>query len=177
MASLKGYIPTLAKIVGLTPAALYERQRALVAANLVRDVTAGRGPGSGVRATAHSVALLLISVLATDSLGRSENRTRDIADARPVGRARCRFTGQKSFAQALTYILEANHPLVTGVQVSRTADRAAILHTETGPPEQAVFVGVRSIEPDISATVTLSQRAFRQIAAEVQAMNMGRMAL
>src|ERR1700730_12936218 len=65
--SLKAYMPPLARLLGVTPAMLYERQRSLVRAGLL-DAGSGWGPGSGVRTTARSVALLLISVRASDSL-------------------------------------------------------------------------------------------------------------
>ena len=63
MASLKGYIPGLARILGTTPDALYERQRALVRAGLL-DQGAGRGPGRGVRAPEAAVAFRVIATLA-----------------------------------------------------------------------------------------------------------------
>lgn len=75
-----------------------------------------RGPGSGVRATAPHVALLLISVLATESLSQSEERARAIAEMRPRGfgdpPARP-YTGEKSFVEAFAAVLadyEKVHP-------------------------------------------------------------------
>src|ERR1700730_12783503 len=98
---LKGYTPDLAKLLGLTPAALYERQRALVRAGLL-DVSVGRGPGSGVRTEAGSIALLLIAALATDSLSETETRTRAIMDAKPAGGEEiCPKTDAKNFFEAL----------------------------------------------------------------------------
>lgn len=67
MNSLKSIIPLLSDILGLSEHALYERQRALVRAGLLK-ATEGRGPGSGVKATPEAVAMLIISVLATDNL-------------------------------------------------------------------------------------------------------------
>ncbi len=69
--SLKSLIPDLAPAFDLTPAALYERQRALERAGLLK-AEGGRGPGSGVRATPQAVAALFTSVLATDSLSEVE---------------------------------------------------------------------------------------------------------
>jgi hypothetical protein len=79
--SLKALIPPLAKLWGLNPNALYERQRALIRAGLL-EARPGRGPGSGVEASPESVAMLLISVLATDSLSEVEEKTRLAADLR-----------------------------------------------------------------------------------------------
>jgi len=84
--SLKGLIPKLAKAVGMTPAAIYERQRALVHAGLLHP-RSGRGPGSGVPADAKSVAILLISLLASVALCAVVRRG---APARPRGRPRRR---------------------------------------------------------------------------------------
>src|SRR5665213_457167 len=80
--SLKGYTPGLGRLLGVSAAALYERQRALVRGGLL-EIEGGRGPGSGVRVTARALALLIISVLATDSLAETASRTRKVAAARP----------------------------------------------------------------------------------------------
>src|SRR4051794_2381170 len=81
--SLKGYIPGLARHLGVTPAALYERQRALVRAGDL-ELAEGRGPGSGVRADCRGIALLLLAVLATDSLSQVETRTKEMSAAKWV---------------------------------------------------------------------------------------------
>ena len=93
----------MAKWVDMTPAALYERQRALVRAGLLH-AEPGRGPGSGVRATPESVALLLIALLTTGSLSETESQTRKIANLKSETE-RCPLTGKKSFASALTAAL------------------------------------------------------------------------
>ena len=104
--SLKSLIPALAKTLRLAPAALYERQRALVRANLLRN-RPGRGPGSGVEFTPHSLALLLISLLATDSLSETEEATRALAKLKSA-KGQCPLTGKKTFAQAVTAVLGSN---------------------------------------------------------------------
>ena len=48
--SLKSTLPALGRILGMTPSALYERQKLLVLEGLLHAVP-GRGPGSGVPAT------------------------------------------------------------------------------------------------------------------------------
>src|SRR5215211_4926587 len=58
--SLKALIPAIAQVLEMNPATLYERQRALVRSGLLKTKS-GRGPGSGVRASADSVAILLIA--------------------------------------------------------------------------------------------------------------------
>ena len=79
-ASLRSYLFKLSELLGLTPIALYERQRELVRAGLLH-AEGTRGPGAGVRLSPESVAVLLISVLATDSLSEVAERTREIAGA------------------------------------------------------------------------------------------------
>jgi hypothetical protein len=82
MTSLKSYLYGVAPILGLTPAALYERQRALVKLGLL-TATPGRGPGSGVPLTAENVAAVLISVLASDSLSDVDQRVVALCEALP----------------------------------------------------------------------------------------------
>jgi hypothetical protein len=102
MISLKGITPTLAQLVGMTPTALYERQRALVRAGLLHPEP-GRGPGSGVRATPESVAMLMIALLATGSLSETEQGTKALASLKSAEQ-RCPLTGTKTFASALAAI-------------------------------------------------------------------------
>jgi len=101
--SLKSLIPGLAKDLRLAPAALYERQRALVRADLLHG-RPGRGPGSGVEATPASLALLFISLLATDSLSQTEEATRALAKLK-CRAGQCRLTGKKTFGQAVAAVL------------------------------------------------------------------------
>lgn len=81
MNSLKAFIPLLSDALQLTPDVLYEKQRALVRAGLLKN-SKGRGPGSGVRLTPDAVAMLLIAVLATDSLSEVEKAARLLAKAK-----------------------------------------------------------------------------------------------
>jgi DNA-binding IscR family transcriptional regulator len=101
--SLKGLISELAQGVDTTPAALYERQRALVRAGLLQTKP-GRGPGSGVRATPESVAMLLISIMATGNLSETEERSKAISNLKSQNKS-CPLTGKKTFASALAAVL------------------------------------------------------------------------
>jgi hypothetical protein len=103
--SLKALIPTLAKSFGMTPAAIYERQRVLVRAGLLQ-ARPGHGPGSGVPADAKSVATLLISLLSTGSLSEIEEQTRLIANLKNTN-GRCPVTGKRTFGAALTATLNS----------------------------------------------------------------------
>lgn len=88
MSSLQASIVPLSKILGVSPHALYERQLALMGKGLLPPRT-GRGPGSGAPFSAETVAVLLISMLATDSIEGSAEATRALCDARlmsvPIG--------------------------------------------------------------------------------------------
>ena len=87
----------------MSPAALYERQRALVRAGLL-EMKPGHGPGSGVLATPHSIAMLLIALLATGSLSETESHAKILATLKSNTK-RCPLTGEKTFARALAAIL------------------------------------------------------------------------
>jgi hypothetical protein len=128
--SLKGLTPALARFLGSTPAALYERQRALVRAGLL-PLESGRGPGSGVLATAHAVALLVIAVLATDSLSETDERLEPLCQAAPQDGEPCPITHMRWFIDALAAILIQPHKAreVTRITVSRTAGIARIQYT------------------------------------------------
>jgi hypothetical protein len=101
--SLKSLIPSVANATGMTEAAIYERQRALVRAGLLK-AESGRGPGSGVKATNHSTALLLIALIATDSLSETGECSRIFAQLRNK-EGRCPLTGKKTFVDAVAAIL------------------------------------------------------------------------
>jgi hypothetical protein len=151
--------------------ALYERQRALVRAGLL-DAVEGHGPGSGVRTTAESVAILLISVLSTDSLTEAETRSADIANATPLGGGRCPLTGMQSFRDAIASLLTsaARSARVIEISVSRTASRAVIHYREGRATRTSEFVGDLPDEPELRVVATLSATALRRIAGDVQAM-------
>jgi hypothetical protein len=116
----------------MTPAALYERQRALVRARLLQ-AKSGRGPGSGVRLTADTVALLLIAVLATDSLSDTEEKARAVANLRSL---RCSLTGTNTFGAALAAILASNDlsKRVRSISVTRTGPTAEIDYQRVSDP-------------------------------------------
>ncbi len=112
MASLAGFIPKLADQLGVKSSTLDERQKALVRAGLLA-AKPGRGPGSGVKATPDSVAMMLISMLAPSGLAKTHLETKAIAklksressDSRQDWRP-CPLTGQKTFGAAVSAILK-----------------------------------------------------------------------
>jgi hypothetical protein len=134
--SLKAVIQGIAKAVGTTPAALYERQRALVRAGLLQSKP-GRGPGSGVRATPESVAMLLISILATGNLSETEERSRVIADLKSETKS-CPITRKKTFAAALTTVLASEElsERLAWIHVERSGSAVKASLTFRRPPEE-----------------------------------------
>ena len=79
--SLKGYSGILSEYLGLTPLAVYERQRALVRLGLLPE--AGRGLNSGVRATPVTTTPLLVTALVTDNLSDVDERVKRLLNAKP----------------------------------------------------------------------------------------------
>jgi hypothetical protein len=167
--SLKGYTPALARLLGMTPAALYERQRALVRAGML-DPGEGRGPGSGVRTHEGSVALLMIAALATESLSETEERTREIASASPVGNELCPITLTKTFFEALASVLSMKDrsDAVLEISVSRTAALAHISFQNGA--RTAEFAGSQSAEPGLRVVASLAREPFQAIAGDMHAL-------
>src|SRR5262245_35644140 len=110
--SLKAFIPTLAPIVSMTKFALYERQRVLVAAGLLK-AEPGRGEGTGVRCTPESVAMLLVGILATDDLSDTAEATKKIARLK-IDKP-CKLTGKTRFIDAVAEILRSKISATIGV--------------------------------------------------------------
>jgi hypothetical protein len=104
MSGLKSFLHALGPVVGMNPAALYERQRALVRHGILQPIP-GRGPGSGVELSAYSVATLLIACAAAPSLSDLDGRIAQYCKA-PAFDEICPLTGKKNFREALQAILE-----------------------------------------------------------------------
>jgi hypothetical protein len=82
MASLKAFLPKVAVAFRTTPDALYSRQRALVRLGLL-PVTEGKGPGSGVPLTADTLGVMIIALLAADTLAETDERVVRLCEATP----------------------------------------------------------------------------------------------
>jgi len=127
--SLKAYAPRLASRLGTTPAALYERQRALVRAGLLTQPE-GRGPGSGVPVRPYEVALLLIAVLATDSLSDTSEKVRLVSMARSRANDNaCPLTGEQTFVEAVARVLDMSYDHwreIVSMTVHRTTGAGSI---------------------------------------------------
>jgi hypothetical protein len=140
MSSLKAFLPQLADVIGTTPAALYERQRALVRQGVLHPLV-GRGPGSGVELSADAVAALLISVGAAWSLSEVDSRIIKYCQAQSAT-GKCLLTNQKKLRGALAVILTDPNLLgrVASITVHHDYPLAAIdYRREDGETELSLF--------------------------------------
>ena len=78
---LKSYCAEMADYLGITPLAVYERQRTLVRLGVLPD--AGPGRNKGVRASPGTVAPLLIAGLFVDNLSELDDRLVRLLNAKP----------------------------------------------------------------------------------------------
>ena len=137
MISLKAFLPTLSSFVELSPAALYERQRALVRLELLpAPETRGRNSG-GAMATPDAVAMMLIAVLATDNLSDMDSRigvlaNREAIDRRTGKATHCRITKGKTLRQALATVLaDSTKAEDLNLEIARKANTARLVDTST----------------------------------------------
>ncbi|MEH2501557.1 hypothetical protein V1290_000368 [Bradyrhizobium sp. AZCC 1578] len=139
MASLTSFLPKLVPHFEITPAAIYERQRALVRLGLLPRPH-GRGRGAGALATPETAALICISLLATDNLSEMDDRITALAHA-PIHthykRKYCRLTGATDFKNALSAIMgDVNlAQRVRSVDVRRKELEATVHWVKTGRAE------------------------------------------
>jgi hypothetical protein len=157
MASLKSLIPGLARALDMKPAALYERQRALVRAGLL-EMNPGRGPGSGVPATSKTLAMLLISAVATSSLSETEEQTKLVANLKSAS-GRCPFTGKKTFAAALTEVLNSPPRMNSArwIDVERRGKAVTARIHFYGSPPKADLDGLPKLESSIFGASSTSK--------------------
>jgi DNA-binding IscR family transcriptional regulator len=159
--SLKRLITHVSALTGMSEAAVYERQRALVRAGLL-ETERGRGPGSGVRGTPKSVALLLISLLATGNLSEAGGCTRTFANLE-TKEGFCPLTGARTFAEAVTAILASKElaQSIIAINVSREIKEAQITYRDISKggliPSSSKFGGAEQPEePGMSLNASLS---------------------
>ncbi|WP_027525573.1 hypothetical protein [Bradyrhizobium sp. Ec3.3] len=116
MAGLKSFLQGVAPILGVSPAALYERQRALVNIGVLEPTT-GRGPGSGVPFTAENFAAVLISLLAAESLSKVDECVADLCRAMPVPSKQYKSwwieSGKPTFRSDVGLLLAGQMPIWT----------------------------------------------------------------
>jgi hypothetical protein len=156
--SLKAYAPLLAWRLGTTPAALYERQRALVHEGML-DQSTGRGPGSGVQVGPYPVALLLVAVLATDSLSETAEKVRIFAAAKgSTANGLCPLTGEQTFVEAVARVLDRGEPhwrKIQGITVRRTSGHGVIASGDNLSHTDSIFTAQVPIGAKLRASTKL----------------------
>ena len=134
MASLKAFLPEIAKAFGTTADALYGRQRALVRIGLL-PVTKGKGPGSGVALTADTFGVMLISLLAAETLAETDERVARLCEAAPDklewDDTQQNFVDAKTFRAAVSEVtrrgLNVRGYFVKSLRVSRSRGQLVIV--------------------------------------------------
>jgi hypothetical protein len=166
MMSLKAFLPQLSEIFGTTPAALYERQRALVRLGVLTPLD-GRGPGSGVKLSAGNVAALIIALAVTDNLSDTDERVQNLCDAVPLFKPLCPFTKATTFHGALSAILSSVEKAksLSSVHVDR-ADLSAMIqykptHRKTLHSSFAWKRKTPLVWPAIITNAAISDRAIK----------------
>jgi DNA-binding IscR family transcriptional regulator len=160
--SLKRLITHVSAMTGLSEAAVYERQRALVRAGLLKTER-GRGPGSGVRGTPESMTLLLISLLATGNLSDAGLSTRIFANLKNKD-GFCPLTGKRTFAEAVTAILASKElaQRIIAINVSQEIRESEIAYRDPSkrgsiPSSSSKFgLAGQPEEPGLSLSANLS---------------------
>jgi hypothetical protein len=138
MSGLKSFLYAISPVIGVSPAALYERQRALVKLGLL-TVAPGRGPGSGVPLSADNVAAMIICVLASESLSDVDQRVVALCNAPPdihtaMNRLRWAKIGKPTFRSEIARLLSGEQlqwrraaGVYQGIRISRCW-RGQIMH-------------------------------------------------
>lgn len=172
MNSLKAYTLTLARHLGMSPNALYERQRELVRHGLL-DVGRKRGPGGGVRTTQESIALLTLSAMASESLVDTARKTKAVADAQIIETTSGTFVGYRTLLQAFSRVLvQQSLASKATLTISRTAPRATLVlrgsHSPFRPEEMFAFGEIAEETAGISVVAILSNTTLKAIARDVR---------
>jgi hypothetical protein len=178
--SLKAYSPLLAWRLGTTPAALYERQRALVRDGILEQ-SDGRGPGSGVQAGPYPVALLLLAVLATDSLSETGENVRILATTKSTAKkdGRCPLTGESTFVEAVARVLDTARDTwrkIVSITVDRTTGMGVINYKDNVGSGGSVFAAPKQPNAQLRAptririNATLTRDLIIDIASDLKKM-------
>jgi hypothetical protein len=166
MNSLKQFIPLLADVfVNLSEHALYERQRALVRAGLLKPV-AGRGPGSGVPLNPETVAMLMVAVLATDNLSEVEVKTKILLGGIRIKTPKTRdiLPGVNNLHAAITRAMSSDDDSdrILRVKVNRTQPSASV-YTHKEPTQPVFFASTANIRGNFSVESTFHGDTFFEL--------------
>jgi hypothetical protein len=123
MASLKGFTDQFAEDLGTTPALIYERQRALTRAKVLRPIKKGKGPGHGVVASPETVAQVLIAVMASHDLASTVDRTLEVGNLK---------RGQRHFSDTITELLASPDEAIklASITFSKSLPYAVVTYRE-----------------------------------------------
>jgi len=162
MPSLKTYSAKLAELLGITQAVIYERQRALVKAGLL-SYENGRGPGSGVKVSPESVAMLIVATLAANNLAETGERALDVAGATST-----RASG-KPFLDVLVELLKSRKLAreVHQITISRSSADASISTGRTGLHSTQRFTHGARRKPPVRIIAEIDGDVVRQIADDL----------
>ena len=160
MISLASIVPSMADILGEKPTTLIERQRALVRAGILKSLP-GRGRGAGVIASPESVAILIISLLASTTLADAPDCTSALLKAGTL--RECPLTGEMRFGNALASVLSspAISARVDTVQAEQTHTMGQIHYGA----DRTVFVGKSVPGSQIFTSRWVKGDTIRKIAA------------
>lgn len=159
MSSLKSFLFGVSPIIGISPAALYERQRALVKLGLLTP-SPGRGPGSGVPLSAESVAVVIVCILAAEALSDVDERVAALCNAAPDTHSlsdvkRWTDLGKPTFCSEISRLLSGDQlqwrptPRVyRGIRVTRSW-RGQIMHGR-GALQSIDFLTQNKYDRDVS---------------------------
>ncbi|MFL9827198.1 hypothetical protein [Rhodoplanes sp. SY1] len=185
MLGLKSYGSRIALQLGLTPAALYERQRALVRLGLLKS-SQKRGPGGGVQLNADTLAVLLLAITATDSLSETDERIRTLCNARIPYDKTCLLTGEKTLRAAITRIISSPDlaKQVSELIVTRNASSGILRYGKNDnslPTAQPSLEASNFFSHDVKLpgsrwltnTATLAGDCFKFISEDLERINNG----
>lgn len=173
MIGLKAFIPRLSKELNIPEIALYERQRALVRAGLLEH-TGGRGPGSGVRLTAESFAMLLTAILATTSLSETGTATRLLAKAKrsriSAEEEKGSLDGAQTFKDALVKAISSDAVAseVSILRVNRQNSVASFFHDEIAGRATQFLSGKKEVLTAFHELAELDIRAMRRVFSQLE---------
>jgi hypothetical protein len=170
MMSLKAFAPILADLFETTPAAIYERQRALIRMKAL-PTPIGRGRGNGLPATAETVAMLIIALMVTPNLSDTDQRVKRLANAKIDSSEVGRLSSSRDFKAALVAILDSDYlpDVVWSIHVSRTSSQAWIFsHSgSSGGNEVCKFGKTPLKESNFYVEAVLKGEVFKIIRAAI----------
>ena len=142
--SIKTILPELERSFGMDGSKIYERQRALVDARLLKS-RPGRGPGSGVAVEPRSISLVLLALMAADQPKAGAQIAGELARFVPISKdlkpVRCAWTRETNLLDAMNKLIVKGqlHHITLAIQNNATAaleagDGEKITHSQVFSP-------------------------------------------